>query len=310
MSILITGIGLIGRPPIVRIPEGQFTYLGDREGSYTLSRSADFMVTFQSVMIGFQLGVATWACISQDGKYVLISYKYGPNYGTGALLLSTDGGLSFTPIIDTTYSWNSCAMSNSGKYMYATDANYSFFYSSNYGATWNRLDYFATWVSCDGSGLKVLVSNSNNAARYSLNGFSSYADVGIQWYAGSCTAVSNDGSTWYVAVPYIGLYKSQNNWASYYDCIGAYGYMTGLSANGDSGMFVTIDGPCTYYFDNASGSWNFWSADRLRVFPSGRGNFIVATDRYYSNLYISVNGGASWTYKYAFGAGCTNRGDV
>jgi len=187
MSILITGIGTIGK---TKAPdEGKFAWGCFVNGANKLYSSNNFGASFGAFGGSFEVSISNFFGISADGKYIATFLNGGSYWGYG-VYVSSDYGASWTKTLTTTGTqFVRGAMSGSGQYLtmrYWDSSNYGsgFYISSDYGANWSWVDGLGYMTGGDGC--------------MSYNGQYQYFLLGNGWLAKSTNYGASFSLSWAV----------------------------------------------------------------------------------------------------------------
>jgi len=242
------------------------------------------------------------------------------------IYLSTDYGESFVearPLGDTDQSWRYTCCDDDGSVLIATGFGANMFYISvNSGNTWNQITTIPTGTkfepvcSADGS---VIAVNVGTKLYVSTNTGSSWTDRtpssmrdGFVTYSmamstdGSCIMYINDETTGDDTVRYTSNYGA--NWTTVLLPTGG-AIQSQCAMSSDGQVLYVINGTCIYRSANAGSSWADKNIAAIITNPhqlacNATGTTVVVVDstvsgtyNYLGNVYISENGGDTWTLK-------------
>ena len=259
-------------------------------------------------------GVEAMAIDPQNANniYLLCGMDYF-DYGKTAILKSTDKGNSFT-IIDVTskFKAHGNGMGRSNGERLAVDPHNSdiLFCGTRRNGLWKSTNGGSTWnLAWNG----VTTTTNDNGICFVL-------------YDPSSSVVSGATQTMYIGVSRSGsanIYKSTDGGATFTDISANTAFMPHRAALVGTTLYVVLadaDGPWNcgsgrvYRLDTSTGTWtnvtpngNNYSYGGVSIDPSNANRVVVSTINKYNNnqygttwgdfVYLSTNGGTSWTHK-------------
>jgi photosystem II stability/assembly factor-like uncharacterized protein len=305
------------------LPMTSFGISADRQIIYVsgadnaVYRSIDSGATFTAVTTGYEGTPLTSIITSAIGNYVFAVSNTGSD-----VILSADGGTTWSNQGAMNVRWNNIVCSENGNYVFAvgidniTEENVMY-KSINYGAAWDIVPSFTTYltsrlnrVACDVTGQYVDVAAG-------FDGLYRSEDYGTAWVRLTTGTIGLDWISIASDASGVNLIAGEDNYNAVYNSIDAGATWTVLYSGFGYPVMVAIDPSGTYRLVGATGWMTY-----LNRFPAAATTTWKLINGYYytqvaiasDNLHmaslgysvtgsngiaLSTNGGVDWTFSPA-----------
>lgn len=244
-------------------------------------------------------GTYGWKSIefSNDGN-VLIAASHSENSGSGIVVISTNGGQTFTQVLSPGNWWD-VAISANGAVMAAVNRGGQIHVSTNTGASWTAYAGSLNWRSIDmsASGAIMLAAVDGGRLWVSTNTGSSWGQrdtVNRNWRG---VGVSADGTRMVAAANNNRILASTNSGTGFSVVTTSNAGWDDIDISGDGTRIYAVNGGDVSISTNMGTSWTTTAAS-----GNGAGNFVVTTHdgatvltgNWQRTINMSRNSGASF----------------